>query len=97
LGGTIDSIIATLRGRGSIPLACYRPRFIVEQMLAACKLAGIPAQCKPDLAMALANLSTREESGDATLSRALKSNCLTRGRVSPSTIEAALYGLRPPY
>ena len=57
----IDLVIAELR-KGNFPLASYQPKFIVNQVLAACKFQGTPANFAPELIrMALSNLYTKEE------------------------------------
>ncbi len=62
----IDIIITTLRDRGGMPLASYQPKFIVDQVRAACKFAGIPPQFRPELlTMALGNLSIVDETANA--------------------------------
>ncbi len=54
----IAFIIAALRDQGGMPLASYQPKFILDQLSAACKFAGIAPQFDPELLeMALANLS----------------------------------------
>ena len=55
---TIDYVIAALRARNDTPLASFQPKFIIDQLNAACKFAGIPPQFQPGLlAMALDNLA----------------------------------------
>ena len=55
---TIDFVIAALRARNGAPLASCQPKFIIDQLKAACKFAGIPPQFQPGLlAMALDNLA----------------------------------------
>ena len=58
--GVLDFIVHELtRGAGQ-PLACYQPKFIVEQVLAACKFAGVDAVLTQSLvAEALTNLYTK--------------------------------------
>jgi hypothetical protein len=57
----IDAIMATLFGLGGATLASYQPKFIVEQILAACKFENISPRFRPDLiAMAIGNLSTEK-------------------------------------
>lgn len=57
----IDYVIAALRKLGNAPLAGYQPKFIVDQVIAACKFEGIAAQWLPEYVdMALANLHPRE-------------------------------------
>jgi hypothetical protein len=60
----IDYVIAMLREHNDFPLASYQPKFIVEQVRAACKFEGIPPQFRPELvAMALGNLYTKDTPG----------------------------------
>ena len=48
-----------VEGMGGTALASYQPKFVVDQVLAACKFENIPPRFRPDLiAMALGNLST---------------------------------------
>jgi hypothetical protein len=59
----IDSIIVSLSEKNDFPLASYQPKFIVDQVLAACKFEGAAPQFRPDLVeMALGNLFTRDGS-----------------------------------
>jgi hypothetical protein len=56
----IDFVIAELRDN-AFPLASYQPKFIIDQVRAASKFEGIPAQFRTDLvAMALGNLFTKD-------------------------------------
>jgi len=55
---TIDLVIAALRDRNGTPLASFQPKFIIDQLNAACKFAGIPPQFQPGLlSLALDNLA----------------------------------------
>jgi hypothetical protein len=57
----IDYVMAALRKHGNLPLSSYQPKFIVDQILSACKFKGIPAQYRPEfIAMALGNLHTND-------------------------------------
>jgi predicted ATPase with chaperone activity len=57
----VNAIIAALQQLGTVPLASYQPKFIVDQVLAACKFENIPPRIRPDLvAMAIGNLSTEQ-------------------------------------
>lgn len=59
----VNAIIAALQQLQDMPLAGYQPKFILDQVLSACKFENIPPRLRPDLiAMALGNLST-EQSG----------------------------------
>ena len=60
----IDFVIAELRERNDFPLAGYQPKFIIDQVRAACKFEGIPAQFRPEyIRMALGNLFTKDTPG----------------------------------
>jgi predicted ATPase with chaperone activity len=55
----VNAVIAALQELGGNPLASYQPKFIVDQVLAACKFENIPPRFRADLiAMAIGNLST---------------------------------------
>jgi hypothetical protein len=46
------------------PLASYQPKFLIEQIRAACKFEGISPQFRQDLVkMALGNLFTKDSPG----------------------------------
>jgi energy-coupling factor transporter ATP-binding protein EcfA2 len=56
----MDFVIAELAEHG-FPLASYQPKFVIDQVRAACKFEGIPPQFRRELvAMALGNLFTRD-------------------------------------
>jgi hypothetical protein len=60
----IDIVIAALREHNDFPLASYQPKFIVDQVRAACKFEGSAPQFRPDLiTMALNNLYTKDTPG----------------------------------
>ena len=55
----VNAVIAALQQMGGAPLASYQPKFILDQVLAACKFENIAPRIRPDLiAMAIGNLST---------------------------------------
>jgi predicted ATPase with chaperone activity len=55
----IDAVIAALQNLGGQPLASYQPKFIIDQVFAACKFEDTTPRFRPDLiAMAIGNLST---------------------------------------
>ena len=61
---TIDLVITELRERNDFPLAGFQPKFIIDQVRAACKFDGVPAQFTPELvSMALGNLYTNDTPG----------------------------------
>ena len=46
------------------PLACFQPKFIVEQVLASCKFEGVPPSfTKENIEDALTNLYVKESQG----------------------------------
>jgi DNA-binding PadR family transcriptional regulator len=56
----IHHVIAGIRQRFKADLACYQPRFVTDQVLAACKFLGVPASFAMDVVEdALANLYPR--------------------------------------
>jgi len=60
----IDIVIAALREHNDFPLASCQPKFIVDQVRAACKFEGSAPQFRPDLiTMALNNLYTKDTPG----------------------------------
>ncbi|HEY3778280.1 MAG TPA: hypothetical protein VGL35_09490 [Rhizomicrobium sp.] len=59
-----DFVFAELRERNDFPLASYQPRFILDQVRAACKFQNIAMQFRPDLVgSALKNLYTKDTPG----------------------------------
>jgi predicted ATPase with chaperone activity len=57
----VDHVIAWIRERADGKLAGYQPRFIIDQVLAACRFAHATAEFQPRfLAMALSNLHAQE-------------------------------------
>jgi hypothetical protein len=57
----IDYVLDNMRNFGEMALAGYQPKFIVDQVIAACKFEGIQAQYRPEFVdMALANLNPRD-------------------------------------
>jgi hypothetical protein len=61
---TIDYVIRHLSIDNDFPLASYQPRFLIDQVRAACKFEGIAPYFRPDLvATALGNLFTRDVPG----------------------------------
>ena len=60
----IDFVIRHLTVDNDFPLASYQPKFLIDQVRAACKFEGIPPQFRPDLVtMALGNLFTKDTPG----------------------------------
>lgn len=60
----IDLVITELRELNDFPLAGFQPKFIIDQVKAACKFEGIPAQFTPALVQtALSNLYTKDTPG----------------------------------
>ncbi|MGH6876442.1 MAG: hypothetical protein ACREHV_03575, partial [Rhizomicrobium sp.] len=59
-----DYVIAELREHNDFPLASYQPRFILEQLRAACKFRNVAMRFQPDLlARAMKNLYTKDTPG----------------------------------
>ena len=57
-------VITELREKNDFPLASYQPKFIIDQVRAACKFRGIPPQFKPEFVeRALKNLFTKDSPG----------------------------------
>ena len=53
--------IAALRNLGNLPLAGYQPKFIVDQVISACKFEGIAPQYRPEFDdMAMSNLHPKD-------------------------------------
>jgi hypothetical protein len=56
-------VIAGIRERFKADLACYQPRFIIDQVISACKFQGVKAGFTLDVVEdALANLYPRVNS-----------------------------------
>jgi hypothetical protein len=61
----VNAVMAAIQQLGGTPLASYQPKFIVDQVLSACKFEDIPPRFRPDLiAMALGNLSTENAAAE---------------------------------
>ncbi|MBV9063781.1 MAG: ATP-binding protein, partial [Alphaproteobacteria bacterium] len=55
----IGAVVTALQELGGMQLASYQPKFIIDQVLAACKFENIPPRFRADLiALAIGNLST---------------------------------------
>jgi hypothetical protein len=60
----IDKVIAEISENNSFPLASYQPKFVVDQIRAASRFAGLAPQFLPELLdMALSNLHARGTPG----------------------------------
>jgi len=60
----VDLVIRYLTVENDFPLASYQPRFLIDQVRAACKFEGISPQLRPHLVrMALGNLFTKDSPG----------------------------------
>jgi hypothetical protein len=60
----VDYVVRYLTVENDFPLASYQPRFLIDQVRAACKFEGIPPQFRSDLVtMALGNLFTHDTPG----------------------------------
>src|SRR5665213_285794 len=79
LDHVVDFIIAELCERNDFPLASYQPKFIVDQVRAACKFRGIPPRFDRELVtMALSNLHTKDTAGHGVASGEKKVEGLAR-------------------
>ena len=59
-----DFVIAELREKNDFPLASYQPKFLIDQLRAACKFGGVAPQFRPELLEgALKNLYTKDSPG----------------------------------
>lgn len=57
-------VLEELREKNDFPLACYQPKFIVDQVIDACKYDGVPAEFSLELVtQALGNLYTKDTPG----------------------------------
>ncbi|MBL8663613.1 MAG: hypothetical protein JNM29_12335 [Candidatus Odyssella sp.] len=57
----MDYVMMKLRELGNVPFAGYQPKFIVDQVIAACKFEGIQPQYRPEFVdMAIANLHPKD-------------------------------------
>jgi predicted ATPase with chaperone activity len=60
----IDDIMADITERHSFKLAAYQPRFIIDQVRAACRFENRPARFDPHLIrLALSNMHTKDTPG----------------------------------
>jgi len=61
-----EFVVDELTVRNSFPLACYQPRFIVDQVIATCKFEGVPPAFSQEMVSeALSNLYTKSNPGRA--------------------------------
>jgi hypothetical protein len=59
-----ELVIEHLRVLNDFPLACYQPKFIVDQVIDACKYDGVAPQITPELVVqAIDNLYTKDTPG----------------------------------
>jgi hypothetical protein len=69
----VDHVIAGIRQRFKADLACYQPRFIIDQVISACKFHGVQAAFSLDVVEdALANLYPRVTSSMPGLGKGKK-------------------------
>ncbi len=70
----LDIVIEELQVKNSFELACYQPKFIVDQVVSACKYTGEPPHFTVELVIdALKNLYTSDAAGTgATSAKSLK-------------------------
>jgi predicted ATPase with chaperone activity len=68
----VETIANEIDGWPDVALAGYQPKFIIEQIQAACRFAKIPFEFKPQyINMALNNLHARDKSAEAITEAAL--------------------------
>ncbi len=61
---TFNIVVDFLRVHNDFPLACYQPKFVVDQVVDACKYAGVPPAYTPDRVLqAISNLYTKDTPG----------------------------------
>ena len=61
----LNLVIQELRENNDFPLACYQPKFIVDQVVDACKYDGVPEEFTVALvSQALGNLYTKDTPGE---------------------------------
>lgn len=64
MNADVEYIIHYLRRKNDYPLASYQPKFLINQVRAACKFEGIVPQFREDMIeMALSNLFTSDTAG----------------------------------
>ena len=72
---TVPSIIEELQGKKDLPLGCYQPSFIVEQVIASCRFDRRAPQFSKELVGdALSNLFTSASEGNAAAHRRATAN-----------------------
>ncbi len=60
----VELVFDELLVKNDFPLACYQPKFIVDQVVSACKYEGVPPQFTEDAVRnAMANLFTKDAPG----------------------------------
>jgi hypothetical protein len=80
----IELVISELRERNDFPLASFQPKFIVDQVKAACKFEGVPPGFRPDLVvMALGNLYTSDTPGSGVRATAAPLTMSTQNQQDP--------------
>lgn len=59
-----DYVMAELRENNDFPLACYQPKFVIDQVIDACKYDGVTPSFRHELVqMAMGNLYTKDTPG----------------------------------
>ncbi len=60
----VDLAFEELLVKNDFPLACYQPKFIVDQVVSACKYEGVPPRFDEKLVLdAMGNLFTKDAPG----------------------------------
>ena len=95
-----DFVLRELRENNDFPLACYQPKFVIDQVIDACKYDGTKPEFKLDLvAMAMGNLYTKDTPGHGVTRAMRESNGAaeapppeptTAASVTEKSVEAAL-------
>jgi len=84
-----DFVMHELRENNDFPLACYQPKFVVDQVIDACKYDGVAPNFKLDLvAMAMGNLYTKDSPGHGITKQMREANG-TNGSSPPQAGTAA--------
>jgi hypothetical protein len=73
-------VLDELREKNDFPLACYQPKFIIDQVVDACKYDGVPGKLTTELVtLALGNLYTKDTPGHGVTRAMREATGLTDG------------------
>jgi hypothetical protein len=85
-----DFVMRELRENNDFPLACYQPKFVIDQVIDACKYDGVPPAFKHELvAMAMGNLYTNDTPGHGVTKAMREANGSNNGAKPPEARTAA--------